>query len=74
VWREDEQHGRMTLIVTPAAFAALGIDAAEEATASKPDAVPAPDVKAASAPKGRRPTKSQEPTSAAYARTPSRQS
>jgi hypothetical protein len=62
VWREDEQHGGMTLIVTPAAFAALGIDAAEEATEPKPHAVAAPDAKAASAPKGRRPTKSQGPT------------
>ena len=26
VWRHDEQHGRMTLAATPAAFAALGID------------------------------------------------
>jgi hypothetical protein len=26
VWRHDEQHGRMTLVATKAAFAALGID------------------------------------------------
>jgi hypothetical protein len=61
-WRDDEQHGRMTLVVTPAAFAALGIDVADEATEAKPDATAAPDAKAASGPKGRRPAKSQEPT------------
>jgi hypothetical protein len=61
-WRDDEQYGRMTLVVTPAAFAALGIDVADEATEDKPDATAAPDAKAASGPKGRRPAKSQEPT------------
>jgi hypothetical protein len=60
-WRDDEQHGRMTLVVTPAAFAALGIDAADEATEPKPDVAAAPDAKATSAPKGRRAAKSQEP-------------
>jgi hypothetical protein len=60
-WRDDEQHGRMTLVVTPDAFAALGIDVADEATEAKPDAAAAPDAKAASAPK-RRPKKSPEPT------------
>jgi hypothetical protein len=62
VWRHDEQHGRMTLVATPAAFAALGIDAAEEAMESKPDVAAAPDAKPASAPKRRPTTKSQEPT------------
>jgi hypothetical protein len=62
-WRDDEQHGRMTLVATPAAFAALGIDVADDATEPEPDAAAAPDTKAAaSVPKGRRPTKSQEPT------------
>jgi hypothetical protein len=60
-WRDDEQHGRMTLVATPAAFAALGIDVAEAAE-PKPDVAAAPDVKATFALKGRRPTKSQEPT------------
>jgi hypothetical protein len=31
VWRHDEQHGRMTLVATKSAFAALGIDPREEA-------------------------------------------
>ena len=31
VWRHDEQHGRMTLVATKAAFAALGIDPRDEA-------------------------------------------
>jgi hypothetical protein len=62
VWREDEQHGRMTLVATPAAFAALGIDLADEATEATPDVANAPNAKAASAPKGRRRTKSPEPT------------
>jgi hypothetical protein len=61
-WRDDEQHGRMTLVVTPAAFAALGIDVADEATEPEPDATATPFAKAAAAPKGRRPTKSPEPT------------
>jgi hypothetical protein len=61
VWRHDEECGRMTLAATPAAFAALGIDIADEATEPKSDATATPVAKAASAPK-RRPTKSPEPT------------
>jgi hypothetical protein len=61
VWRHDEECGRMTLVATPAAFAALGIDIADEATEPKSDATATPVAKAASAPK-RRPTKSPEPT------------
>jgi hypothetical protein len=30
VWRHDEERGRMTLVATKAAFAALGIDAHDE--------------------------------------------
>ncbi len=62
VWRHDEERGRLTLVATTAAFAALGIDAADEAMAPERDVVAAPDAKAAAAPKGRRPTKSPEPT------------
>jgi hypothetical protein len=62
VWRHDEERGRLTLVATPAALAALGIDVAEETTEAKPDVADAPNAKAASAPKGRRPTKPQEPT------------
>ena len=40
VWRHDEERGRMTLVVTKAAFAALGIDpqaTAEDETESAPN-------------------------------------
>ena len=41
VWRHDEERGRMTLVATKAAFAALGIDSqetpAEDETESAPD-------------------------------------
>jgi hypothetical protein len=60
-WRDDEQHGRMTLVVTPAAFAALGIDVAEEATEATPDAATAPEAKAEAAPKRRRPSTLKQP-------------
>ena len=38
VWRHDEQHGRMTLVATKAAFAALGIDPRDEAEDAEADA------------------------------------
>ena len=44
VWRHDEQHGRMTLVATKAAFATLGIDprddAAEDAETEAADKAP----------------------------------
>jgi predicted HAD superfamily Cof-like phosphohydrolase len=36
-WRHDGQRGRMTLVVTKAAFAALGIDPREAAAEAEPD-------------------------------------
>jgi hypothetical protein len=60
VWPHDEKHGRMTLVAAPAAFAALGIDAADT-TEPTPDVAAAPDAKPAAA-KGRRPTKPKKPT------------
>ncbi|MGE3158609.1 MAG: DUF3489 domain-containing protein [Xanthobacteraceae bacterium] len=43
VWRHDEQRGRMTLVATKAAFAALGIDARDEAEEAETEtARPAP--------------------------------
>lgn len=48
VWRHDEKRGRMTLVATKAAFAALGIDPrdeAEDAQADSQDEAPA-DVEA----------------------------
>jgi hypothetical protein len=48
VWRHDEERGRMTLVVTKAAFAALGIDRGDEDEDTEADAAdPAPtDVEA----------------------------
>jgi DNA-binding MarR family transcriptional regulator len=37
VWRHDEQHGRMTLVATKAAFAALGLDPRDELEAAEPE-------------------------------------
>jgi DNA-binding MarR family transcriptional regulator len=37
VWRHDEEHGRMTLVATKAAFVALGIDLHDEAEDPKAD-------------------------------------
>ena len=57
VWRHDEERGRMTLVATKAAFAALGIDpqeAAEDVEAAADDAPT--DVKAEPNP---RPNKSR---------------
>ena len=41
VWRHDEQHGRMTLVATKAAFAALGIDPRDEAEDAEAEAADA---------------------------------
>jgi hypothetical protein len=38
VWRHDEERGRMTLVATDAAFAALGIDAGDEKESVETDA------------------------------------
>jgi hypothetical protein len=38
VWRHDEQHGRMTLVATEAAFAALGIEPYDEPEGAEADA------------------------------------
>ena len=43
VWRHDEERGRMTLVVTKAAFAALGTDRGDEDEDTEADAAdPAP--------------------------------
>ena len=42
VWRHDEECGRMTLVATKAAFAALGIDPRDEAQDAEADAAEAP--------------------------------
>lgn len=48
VWRHDEKRGRMTLVATKAAFAALGIDEREEELEAEPDeaATPSTEVEA----------------------------
>jgi hypothetical protein len=38
VWRHDEERGRMTLVATKAAFAALGIDPRDESEDTETDA------------------------------------
>lgn len=50
VWRHDEKRGRMTLVATKAAFAALGIDEREEEPEAEPDeaATPSTEVEAES--------------------------
>ena len=63
VWRHDETRGRMTLVATTAAFAALGIDPrdaaedAEPAADETPTNVEAEQIRARRHPK----TKSQKP-------------
>src|SRR3954470_9523592 len=42
VWRHDEQRGRMTLVATKAAFAALGIDPRHEGEDAEADATEEP--------------------------------
>jgi hypothetical protein len=42
VWRHDEERGRMTLVVTKSAFAALGIDPRDEAEDAEAEAVEPP--------------------------------
>jgi hypothetical protein len=63
VWRHDEQQGRMTLVATKAAFAALGIDlrdSAEDAEADVAAAAPAsPQAKPNKRPKAPRTKKAK---------------
>jgi hypothetical protein len=55
VWRHDEERGRMTLVATKAAFAALGIDAQETPAEDETEnaAAPADSPKTPSKPKSR---------------------
>ena len=62
VWRHDEQHGRMTLVATKAAFAALGIDPRDEAEDAEADATEPAPAKVEAEPNARSKTsKSKEP-------------
>jgi len=53
VWRHDEQRGRMTLVATKAAFAALGIDPHDEVEDAEPDEADAPTADVVSEPNPR---------------------
>ena len=62
VWRHDEQHGRMTLVATKSAFAALGIDPRDEAEDVEADAADEAPANAETKPNTRPKTpKSKEP-------------
>ena len=62
VWRHDEQHGRMTLVATKAAFAALGIDPRDVAEGAEADAADQAPAKVEAKPKARpKTTKTKEP-------------
>lgn len=60
VWRHDEERGRMTLVATKAAFAALGIDprAVEEGAEAEPEDQPPAEAEPNPRPKT---SKSREP-------------
>jgi DNA-binding MarR family transcriptional regulator len=62
VWRHDEEHGRMTLVATKAAFAALSIEMPQEAQEPEAGGVVAQPVPAESEPKKRsKKLKAKEP-------------
>lgn len=62
VWRHDEQHGRMTLVATKAAFAALGIDPRDEAEDAEADAADEAPTNVEAEPNARpKASKSKEP-------------
>src|SRR4051812_22460711 len=62
VWRHDEKRGRMTLVASKAAFAALGIDPREEAEDAKADAADEAPASVEAEPKARpKSPKTKEP-------------
>ena len=62
VWRHDEERGRMTLVATKAAFAALGIDPRDEAEDAEADAADEAPANVEAEPKARPKTpKTKEP-------------
>lgn len=62
VWRHDEQSGRMTLVATKSAFAALGIDPRDEAEDAEAEAADQPPAKVEVEPNTRpKAPKSKEP-------------
>jgi hypothetical protein len=59
VWRHDEERGRMTLVATKAAFAALGIDAQETPAEDETESAPYDTEDAGEEPKAQRKAKSR---------------
>jgi hypothetical protein len=65
VWRHDEERGRMTLVATKAAFAALGIDAQETTAEDETESAPHYIEDAGEEPKAQRKAKSRASRTAA---------
>jgi hypothetical protein len=65
VWRHDEERGRMTLVATKAAFAALGIDAQETPAEDETESAPSDTEDAGEQPKAQRKVKSRASRTAA---------
>ena len=65
VWRHDEERGRMTLVATKAAFAALGIDAQETPAEDETESAPNDTEDAGEKPKAQRKAKSRASRTAA---------
>ena len=65
VWRHDEERGRMTLVATKAAFAALGIDAQETPAENETKGAPSDTEDAGEEPKAQRKAKSRASRTAA---------
>jgi hypothetical protein len=65
VWRHDENRGRMTLVATKAAFAALGIDAQETPSEDETEIAPNDSEDAGEEPKAQRKAKSRVSRTAA---------
>jgi len=65
VWRHDENRGRITLVATNAAFAALGIDAQETPAEDETESAPRDTEDAGEEPKAQRKAKSRASRAAA---------
>ena len=65
VWRHDEERGRMTLVATKTAFAALGIDAQETPAEDERESAPHDTEDAGEEPKAQRKAKSRASRTAA---------
>ena len=65
VWRHDEERGRMTLVATKTAFAALGIDSQETPAEDETESAPYDTEDAGEEPKAQRKAKSRASRTAA---------